>query len=45
MALTDEQMKKELGVLPLGHRAALLRAVKQLAEMTPASEGVGKVRV
>jgi hypothetical protein len=33
IALTDEQYKSDLGILPLGHRTALIRAVKELQEL------------
>ncbi len=32
LKLTDEQLKRDLGMLPLGHRAALLKAIERLHE-------------
>ncbi|GAX73673.1 hypothetical protein CEUSTIGMA_g1124.t1 [Chlamydomonas eustigma] len=35
LKLTDAQLKRELGILPLGHRVALLEAVDRLKEGAP----------
>ena len=46
LRLTDDQLKKDLGILPLGHRSALLQAVAKLKEVAPPLEGgavTGKV--
>ena len=46
LRLTDDQLKKDLGILPLGHRSALLQAVAKLKEIAPPLEGgavTGKV--
>ena len=48
LRLTDDQLKKDLGILPLGHRSALLQAVTKLKEVAPPLEGgavTGKVGV
>lgn len=44
VAMTDEHLKKDLGILPLGHRTALLKAIKQLVEAAPPMDsGTAKV--
>ena len=46
VAMTDEQLKKDLGVLPLGHRTALIKAVKQLVDAAPQMDsGAPKVMI
>ena len=46
VAMTDDQLKKDLGVLPLGHRTALLKAIKQLVEAAPPMDsGAAKVAI
>eukprot|EP00955_Chlamydomonas_euryale_P014610 156905-Chlamydomonas_euryale.AAC.3 len=39
LALRDGQLKRDLGVLPLGHRNAILKAVKELVDGAPPLEG------
>lgn len=42
LRLTDAQLKKELGILPLGHREGLLEAVRELAAGMAELDQVGR---
>jgi len=39
LRLTDNQLKKDLGMLPLGHRTVLLEAIAKLKDEAPSIEG------
>ena len=39
LRLTDDQLKRDLGMLPLGHRTVLLEAISKLKEEAPPVEG------
>lgn len=39
LMLSDDQMKAELGIGPMGHRVALLRAIENLLDEFEAAQG------